>query len=584
MSFHAPWLLALLAIAIPTIFTFLHHKQAQRRQAPSLLLLAQLQTVPNKSPRGLTLQHWLALAISLLALAALTLVSAGPQAREKSATTVWLVLDNSASMAAKDRHGKTRFERALRHAQTHIIPSLDPRTKVGLVLLAPTARVQVEASPIGPALLDALELLSHAPPQAAAAGAHHALPLLEPRCEAGPPQQTLAILLTDAAYPWPESITSACQLELELFTDDANNLAISALSAKETDALGQQRIYVEALNTSDAPREAEIALSLDGRRLDPPLKLTIPAKQRANKTITLDLAHGKRLSAQLINAPKDLNALTQDDARTITLTPSPRARVLLITSSEESYIANALKLHPRVALTQAAPNTKLNAQAPVDLLILESPTSAKLPPARRTWAIEQAVEQLGVKRLTAQARPKISATAKHPINEHLKLDKLTITQAHALNHPGATTLWADGPYAWALAWQDEAKDQAYFATGFHPERSDLVLRIAFVNLIANLVEWSIPTSKAQAPQDAKAIIAQAEADRATQAESWLAPQRGPITAAQTTPDAPTQTSSSPLLSWAKEHLWRLIILLVFALLCVESALSWRTHTPWRRSR
>lgn len=39
------------------------------------------------------------------------------------------------------------------------------------------------------------------------------------------------------------------------------------------------------------------------------------------------------------------------------------------------------------------------------------------------------------------------------------------------------------------------RDRALIYFGFRPERSDLVLRVAFVNLIANLVEWASPPSE-----------------------------------------------------------------------------------------
>ncbi|MEM1348899.1 MAG: hypothetical protein AAGI01_10110, partial [Myxococcota bacterium] len=69
------------------------------------------------------------------------------------------------------------------------------------------------------------------------------------------------------------------------------------------------------------------------------------------------------------------------------------------------------------------------------------------------------------------------------------LDALQISSSPALEAPaGSKILVRSGERVLALAHRHEGRELVAF--GFHPDRSDLVMQVAFVNFVANVVEWT----------------------------------------------------------------------------------------------
>ncbi len=120
-TFQAPlfaWLLPL--AALPVIFHLFFRVRARRRTFPSLMFF--LAADPRLGARR-KLREWLILALRCLALAAALLALARPVWQGLGAdgeTTLVIVVDNSASMAAVGRDGPSRLSRALAGAQALI--------------------------------------------------------------------------------------------------------------------------------------------------------------------------------------------------------------------------------------------------------------------------------------------------------------------------------------------------------------------------------------------------------------------------------------------------------------------------------
>ncbi len=119
-----------------------------------------------------------------------------------------------------------------------------------------------------------------------------------------------------------------------------------------------------------------------------------------------------------------------------------------------------------------------------------------------------------------------------------------------------------------LAVHARLADQDLVVFGFAPHDSDLVLRVGFVNLIANAVEWAAPA----APDDPGALPAQV----LPATESQLDPVRAIPGALQGSfADHPAP----------QRPVWRSLAWLALALLVLEGLLPWGTRGwAWARAR
>jgi hypothetical protein len=101
----------------------------------------------------------------------------------------------------------------------------------------------------------------------------------------------------------------------------------------------------------------------------------------------------------------------------------------------------------------------------------------------------------------------------------------------------------------ALAGQWDGREMVY--VGFAPHQSDLVLRVGFVNFMANLVEWAAPAPPEQ--EDDRSGVLSA-------IESRVAPP-GPLAGAATSRFASSSFGGVPL--------WSYLAVAAFGALCLE---------------
>jgi len=592
MNFLNPWLAALAALAIPLVVAFLNRRKVIRRRVPSALLLRELQSDRPSRRRFAVPQHWLALLLCLLAMAAVVVAVTDPVVEGHGPSTTVLVVDTTASMAAiEPGESQTRLARGLARVDD-VLAALSGRDTVAVVEAGAEARVLVRPTADREAVKAALTGLSA---RGASAEPGAAFRLANALCATTPEARIL--LLTDDTSAEPPPL--ACPLELLPVGRDAGNAAITEFTAREVDALGLVEVWLEVENASNVARTIQVDLLVDDQ-LAEVVAIPVEPGGRVGRLTRLTRGEGERIEARL--RVEGGNALEQDDHAFAFIDRGERTRVLLVTDKPGGFTTNALRLHPRAALTVVAPADVEADSGPYDLMVLDGAalTAEQLPKARHVVAFGAAAG-VGATLGAEVARPKVLWwDFEHPLFRYVDLDRVEIEAAQPLVVLDGDKVLVRSEPGGALVSLREQDGQRWVRFGFLPEHSDLVLRIAFANLVANFVdearaERSQPGSLAVAVgrrvpgarqgwtlTSANGAVSRAATDPITTAGIYTLRDDGGREVGRVTSNGlsdheaslavradipPAATVAAPG-SWADE-LWRVPVLLALALLGME---------------
>jgi len=443
-----PMALLLLLGAVPIVWAYLRRAPPQRVLASSLLLLRAAAAAPSRRRR---LDRMLSL---LLVLGTLLAVSLGLALEPAPATRpVVVVLDTSASMGAAAGPGQgTRLDAArdaldgwLDHWPDAPVTLLQtPPLRTLLVDVADPTAVQRLAASMVPAG-------EHADPT----------PLLRGLCAGDAPP---AVLLLSDQLALPDDL--ACPVHRPDLGAPPANGGVTDLVARSADGLGLTELQVETAGPGP------LTVAIDG---GPARPVAAPGG-----LLWLSLPQGGRVT---VSGPPDPHAA--DDAATLTLSSPGAVRATVVTDDPRGYASLALGAHPRVALTVQGPDAPLS---DTDLLVLEVAPSGSLPAARRTLALGIDPAVVGAERGPPRAEPTVSAQADHPLLRWVELSDLHITRSAVLPVPAGGVALLSSDEGALVVTAPRAGGAALVLTGFSLRDTDLALRAAWVNLIANLVE------------------------------------------------------------------------------------------------
>ena len=483
---------------------------------------------------------WL-LQIALLALLCLALGDPRPESWLRDPTTLAIVIDRSASMAAfaddaatADRETTdltprpSRLELARRRARAELL-ALGPVDRALVIAAGNEVSVPGPLSRDPEPLLRGLADLTAQPGEAdltrALALARSAL--------AGQPGARI-LVLTDgalddagaaalaacaavpedmsagAAAPVPEDMpagTGAVRCQVAGFPGPTESVAITAFAARR---YPEDREHIEVLaevqNLGDTAAEVVLDVAADGLSVGR-LPLTLaPGERRTEVLRDLDAAR-TRLVAQLSPGPGlSAAALGPDrDDRAFAIVPPLRPfRVVLITDGTDLFLEAALlTLQDHIQLTGIGPAQVDGnpALAEADLVVIDLGATAlpdPLPPgdlvifdpARLTPSPSPvlATGELTRPFLTEQA-------VGHPLLDGVVFKDVNLARGTRLAaEPGDQVLVRSLGEPIALIRRETGQDDSsgartIVAFGFDPRQTDLPLRTAFPNLVANLVTY-----------------------------------------------------------------------------------------------
>lgn len=558
MSPATPWLLGLGLLALPVTAAYLHRQRRIKQPVSSALLFRVIAGENTPTKRALARpRHLVSLLVVLLAL--LTMVAAAADFRQDTAKPRdWIVvLDTSASMGATLLGSDVSRLDEAREALADALSTMGPGDRVALLTAGEATAVQIGLTEDHETIVTLAEGVT-------ANGSGEALPRALAIADAmAQGEDAEIVLITDGVGVSLPQMKRAP--EIVTVGSPGPNLGINALAVREADALGLAEVFLSVSSNVGSDREVEIVLAVDDTVVDV-LPLTVPSRSAVESLHRVALPEGSRVKATLQNHGDDVLAV--DDVASTPRNEGERVSVVLVTRTRVSFTAEALRLHPRVDLRILGPFDVAPSE-PADLLLLESDYRAgALPPARAVLAMGVDPTPLGIEQGPSVPAPDIMRWSfDDPLFRFVDLESIELPRANTLRmRKGMRSLLDSEQGPLAIHVREPDRDVVVF--GFAPHDSDLVLRVGFVNLIANAVEWAAPA----APDDPGAVPAQV----LPATESHLDPVRAIPGALQ----GSFADHAAP-----KRPLWRTLAWLALALLMLEGLLPWGSRGwSWARRR
>jgi len=478
-----PLALALAALAIPLVAAYLHSRRKTPKRVPSAILFRKIAGPQKPTSRSIAKpRHLLSLLLALIAFACLIAALTDLQREGEQPRAYVIVLDTSASMGTQAiGDDETRLQQGVAHLENSIA-RLGPRDRVALVTTGGATQVKVGFTEDHARVLEIARGLT---PGGTSEESGSALRIADAMCRAT--DDAAVVLISDGVGVAAPS--TRCPIEHVAVGRVGPNVGISALSVREADALGLAEIYLAVTADRDAEGQVDVGILLDGHLVDV-VAVDVPASGEAKKLHRLALPPGTRVSARF----EDLGADTLA-ADNVAWTPrriGQRVSVVLVSTTRVSFTAQALRLHPRVDLTVVGPNDEFPDPA-YDLIVLEADRPvAELPAATHIISMGVDPKALGIGSRDAVEEPEIVRwDFDNALFRFVSFDQIQIPASRVFAPSEGQTPLVDtetGPVAVATEWDG----RQVVAFGFAPHASDFVLRVGFVNLIANAVEWAAP--------------------------------------------------------------------------------------------
>lgn len=422
----------------------------------------------------------------------------------RAPSTLALVIDRSASMAAVDRDGVSRIEAARARAAAEIA-ALGPADRA--VVIAAGEEVGV-AAPLGgdtTALLDALPRIE---PSWGEADLGRALALAAHTLAEG--DEGRILVLTDGALDDAgiDALTRCADgprtCQVVQLGAQADNLAITAFAARRyPNARDKIEVLAEVRNLGQAPAVVELDIEADGvsvgrRRIE----LAAGAARRESLA-DLDAARSRFVAR--LHAPDDAPAGFStdlgpafDDTAWAVVPPLSPLRVVLVSDGTDLFLDAALLTQgdhvELVAITPAqaaAGDASLRDADVVFFDVADGPLPSSLPEAHVVlfdpW--RNPSSPCPIARGDELRRPFLTEQLRdHPILANVVLKDVNISRGTSLVLEPSDQALVRSLGAPIMVLRERG-EHGLVAIGFDPRQSDLPLRVAFPLLVDNLLHY-----------------------------------------------------------------------------------------------
>lgn len=488
MRFLAPHLLHLAWLALIPLALYLFKKKARRVPVSTLLFFRSLAREHQESAWLRKLKKWLSLLLTLLMLFLIVLALARPvgEAGAESPGAVVLLVDRSASMAARDEKGRTRLEEARALARSKL-KSLPEQVVVSLVACDAKAHVLLSRSRNR---RECLRLLDELQPRPLTLRADLALVTaarlaeLEPGTQvwhfgdrAFEPGANLAYQFHSAALDAPLNAgITAFQIRPAPLAHDRYEAFV-----KVTAAPANTRRVTSTLEVTLAGRLAQLR------------ELELEPGESSALILPLEGVKGQRMTVQL-KTPGD--CLGWDDAVAAVL---PRARPLVVAWVAENadpfteLALTSMIEAGRIEMLRGTPAAWPMSDKP-DVYVFEQWLPDPWPADRPVIVLNppKSAGPVQVRRLTGAGLPHESvrtAAPEHPVLFRVSSSRLAITQTGVLDTgTSLEPLWMAGNEPVLAA--GEVEGQRLVISAFSPARSEqLALLPAFPLMLGNALYW-----------------------------------------------------------------------------------------------
>jgi Ca-activated chloride channel family protein len=479
--------IGLVTLLVPLTIYLVHWLSGSRRRlrVSAVFLWSDL---PQAS-MGRARRRWppitLLLVLQLLAASLVALTLARPGTPTDPPRHLALIVDASASMQSTDVT-PTRFD-AARARGLERLAALGPADRVSLIRAGRDATLLASGTPDA-----ARDALNSARPSGSTSAIRESLALASSQIAATPDLHGQIVLLSDVAWPTPDSIGSlAAPVEVVAVGGGSNNQAVSILHVRMDPNGRAQTAFVEIVNHADRSVRVPIRLTADGAPLDE-RQVDIPARTRSRLSIPLPVdAH--HITVRLLG--HDLLAL--DDVAE-TNAPGGPPRDVAVLGRVSDGLRRALESVPSLHVRAR----DASVLGPADLTVLAGSLPPRLPagPLLLVDPPSSSGRLLGVG-LGSGAR----VQELHPLLQGLDLAAMQSETPSVSSVPG----WAHvvlGTLEGPLIMEGRLDGQPVVALTFDPSLSGLEKSLAFPLLISNATSFllnqpSVPPEAIAEPFD-----------------------------------------------------------------------------------
>lgn len=480
-----------LALLIPVVvFAYFIRRKIRRRVVSAMFLWDEALNSALAPVRGFRVRNLLALILALLVTLALITSLVNPIVGNAGRVgDLALVLDNSASMSARDANGQTRLQNA-RELADRIVANKPDEREILVLTTAPDVEIVSGFSKDFAALRRRLERVAPSnQPSELRAALEKAKFFQRARGE-----NAKVIVLSDFACKDADEIVDEINRDPALAAArigaPVDNLALLNLVARRSpNGDPTFETLVDVANYSDTTAEFNVELELNGELLDI-LPLELAANERAQKIVTNSSELGGTLRARIVPLALDFNdASPLDDERETTLLEFPALKIKLF-GDRDLFLETVLEAQPNATVERVAqpPQTLANDE----LLIISGQTPSEIP--NGAVAIIAPTASCNLFELGDEIPE--TALDGEPLDEglarYLKFNGQTLRGVRKVTIANGyeTSVYAQAPEAPVLfeMRNPTAQDSGrVFVLNFATAESDIGLKTLFPILFANLV-------------------------------------------------------------------------------------------------
>jgi VWA domain-containing protein/aerotolerance regulator-like protein len=477
VTFSQPSALLLLGLALPLVLLYALRGNPRRRATSAAFLWRGLEQRLTAHRRWQRPPASLALLLELLALAAGSLVLAGPSCGGRPVRQQVFVLDASASMQATD-DSPSRFE-AARVEIGRRLAALADGDRAALIRMGERAEVLASG---GRAEVE--RALARARAGSARPDLREALARAGELIQRPTGEGSSIVVFSDGTVNVPPELTAlTVPVQFVRVGSRGSNQGVSALATRRSPGEGGRLGgFARVTNYAEQAIRLPVRIEADGSLLETRL-VDLPARGRSE--LPFDLPNEARVVSVTLAGHDDL---ALDDRAEVVVGDNAH-RTAQVVSRTPAPWEQAFGALPNVTTTVQAPSAYQDSGA--DLVVLDGYLPDPLPGGQLLIVNPPAGNRtIGVLGETAGTSPS-SFDVHHPLLRSLDPGGLHLSQAERLAAPGWASTIVDSP-AGPLLLAGELAGRRIVVFGFNPFASQLEKMVTFPILVANAVDYLAP--------------------------------------------------------------------------------------------